>query len=226
MVNLDVILKYKYNVSELFVSIQGEGTRAGLPCFFVRLHGCELRCRWCDTPYALDLKERATIISGEDILNKIRSSGIKFVTITGGEPLNQRAVLPLMKYLCENDFTVVLETNGHLDISEVDKKVIKIMDLKCPGSKMEKFNNYKNIEYLDKKDEIKFVIADQADYNWAKNKIYELNLQKYVGTILFSPVWKECDPAQLSEWILKDNLPVRLNLQLHKYIWGPDKRGV
>lgn len=220
------ILKFKYNVSEVFTSIQGEGSRAGLPCVFIRLQGCELRCKWCDTPYALDLKERATIMSGEDLLNKIYSSGIKFVTITGGEPLNQKAILPFMAFLCDKEYTVALETNGHMDISEVDKRVIKIMDLKCPGSGMEKFNNYKNIEYLGDKDEIKFVILDKNDYNWAKEKIREYDLENKVGTILFSPVWGELEAKYLAEWILKDSLRVRLNLQIHKFIWGENVRGV
>ncbi|MGB9771313.1 MAG: radical SAM protein [Candidatus Kapaibacteriota bacterium] len=222
----DTIMKFKYNVSEVFTSIQGEGSRAGRPCFFIRLQGCELRCKWCDTPYALDLKERATVLSGEDLLNKIYSSGIKFVTITGGEPLNQKAILPFMAFLCDNGYEVVLETNGHLDISEVDKRVIKVMDLKCPGSGMEKFNNFKNLEFLDGKDEVKFVILDKNDYNWAKDKIREYDLTKRVGTILFSPVWGVLEPKYLAEWILKDALSVRLNLQIHKFIWGGNTRGV
>ncbi|MFN3781030.1 MAG: radical SAM protein [Candidatus Kapaibacteriota bacterium] len=195
------------------------------PCVFIRLQGCELRCKWCDTPYALDLKERATVLSGEDLLNKIYSSGTKIVTITGGEPLNQKGILPFMKFLCDNNFIVILETNGHLDISEVDNRVIKIMDLKCPASGMEKFNRYKNLEYLDKKDEIKFVILDKQDYTWAKDKIREFDLEKKVAAIHFSPVWGELDPKYLAEWIINDALPVRLNLQVHKYIWG-NIRGV
>ncbi|ROL58677.1 radical SAM protein [Bacteroidetes/Chlorobi group bacterium MS-B_bin-24] len=222
----ETLMKLKFNVSEVFTSIQGEGSRAGFPSVFIRLQGCELRCKWCDTPYALDLKERATMLSGEDLLNKIYSSGIKFVTITGGEPLNQKAILPFMSFLCDKDYTVVLETNGHLDIAEVDRRVVKVMDLKCPGSGMEKFNNYRNLEALEQKDEIKFVILDRNDYEWAKAKIKEYDLNKKVGTILFSPVWGKLEPKYLSEWILKDALPVRLNLQIHKYIWGPETRGV
>jgi 7-carboxy-7-deazaguanine synthase len=222
----ETLMKLKFNVSEVFTSIQGEGSRAGFPSVFIRLQGCELRCKWCDTPYALDLKERATMLSGEDLLNKIYSSGIKFVTITGGEPLNQKAILPFMSFLCDKDYTVVLETNGHLDIAEVDRRVVKVMDLKCPGSGMEKFNNYRNLEALEQKDEIKFVILDRNDYEWAKAKIKEYDLNKKVGTILFSPVWGKLEPKYLSEWILKDALPVRLNLQIHKYIWGPETKGV
>jgi 7-carboxy-7-deazaguanine synthase len=222
----ETLMKLKFNVSEVFTSIQGEGSRAGFPSVFIRLQGCELRCKWCDTPYALDLKERATMLSGEDLLNKIYSSGIKFVTITGGEPLNQKAILPFMSFLCDKDYTVVLETNGHLDIAEVDRRVVKVMDLKCPGSGMEKFNNYRNLEALEQKDEIKFVILDRNDYEWAKAKIKEYDLNKKVGTILLSPVWGKLEPKYLSEWILKDALPVRLNLQIHKYIWGPETKGV
>ncbi|MFN3307280.1 MAG: radical SAM protein [Candidatus Kapaibacteriota bacterium] len=218
-------MKFKFNVSEVFTSIQGEGMRTGFPSVFIRLQGCELRCKWCDTPYALDLKERATVLSGEDLLNKIYSSGTKIVTITGGEPLNHKGILPFMKFLCDNNFIVILETNGHLDISEVDNRVIKIMDLKCPASGMEKFNRYKNLEYLDKKDEIKFVILDKQDYTWAKDKIREFDLEKKVAAIHFSPVWGELDPKYLAEWIINDALPVRLNLQVHKYIWG-NIRGV
>jgi len=222
----ETLMKLKFNVAEVFTSIQGEGSRAGFPSVFIRLQGCELRCKWCDTPYALDLKERATMLSGEDLLNKIYSSGIKFVTITGGEPLNQKAILPFMSFLCDKDYTVVLETNGHLEIAEVDRRVVKVMDLKCPGSGMEKFNNYRNLEALEQKDEIKFVILDRNDYEWAKAKIKEFDLNKKVGTILFSPVWGKLEPKYLSEWILKDALPVRLNLQIHKYIWGPETKGV
>ena len=222
----ETLMKLKFNVSEVFTSIQGEGSRAGFPSVFIRLQGCELRCKWCDTPYALDLKERATMLSGEDLLNKIYSSGIKFVTITGGEPLNQKAILPFMSFLCDKDYTVVLETNGHLDIAEVDRRVVKVMDLKCPGSGMEKFNNYRNLEALEQKDEIKFVILDRNDFEWAKAKIKEYDLNKKVGTILFSPVLGKLEPKYLSEWILKDALPVRLNLQIHKYIWGPETKGV
>ena len=222
----ETLMKLKFNVAEVFTSIQGEGSRAGFPSVFIRLQGCELRCKWCDTPYALDLKERATMLSGEDLLNKIYSSGIKFVTITGGEPLNQKAILPFMSFLCDKDYTVVLETNGHLEIAEVDRRVVKVMDLKCPGSGMEKFNNYRNLEALEQKDEIKFVILDRNDYEWAKAKIKEYDLNKKVGTILFSPVWGKLEPKYLSEWILKDALPVRLNLQIHKYIWGPETKGV
>jgi 7-carboxy-7-deazaguanine synthase len=131
-----------------------------------------------------------------------------------------------MSFLCDKDYTVVLETNGHLDIAEVDRRVVKVMDLKCPGSGMEKFNNYRNLEALEQKDEIKFVILDRNDYEWAKAKIKEYDLNKKVGTILFSPVWGKLEPKYLSEWILKDALPVRLNLQIHKYIWGPETRGV
>lgn len=226
MANIDSLLVYKFNISEIFYSIQGEGSRAGMPCVFVRLQGCELRCCWCDTPYALELKQRGENLTGEEILHKIQISGIKFVTITGGEPLNQKAIIPFMWLLCEKGYLVALETNGHLDISEVDKRVIKIMDLKCPASGMEKFNNYNNLKYLEKKDEIKFVVANQQDYDWAKEKIRQFKLFDIVGTINISPVFGELSERALAEWIVKDSLPVRLNLQLHKYIWEPNTRGV
>ncbi len=226
MANLDALLRFNFNVAEVFTSIQGEGSRAGVPCFFVRLQGCELRCRWCDTPYALELNHKAVSMTGEEILHKITISGTKFVCITGGEPLNQKAIVPFMTVLCDKGYTVILETNGHLSISEVDPRVVKVMDIKCPGSKMSKFNNFKNIDYLDKKDEVKFVIADRTDYDWSKERIKDLNLFEKVGSVLFSPVWKELEPRVLAEWIVQDGLPVRLNLQIHKYIWGDNQRGV
>lgn len=226
MPNIEALLNYKFNISEIFYSIQGEGSRAGLPCVFVRLQGCELRCWWCDTDYALDLKQKAESLSGKEILHKIQLTGIKFVTITGGEPLNQKAVIPLMSLLCDKGYLVALETNGHIDISEVDKRVIKIMDIKCPNSGMAKFNNFNNLKYLDKKDEIKFVVANREDYDFAKKIIQEHKLLEIVDVINLSAVFGKLPEKTLAQWIIKDAFPVRLNLQIHKYIWGPNTRGV
>ena len=218
--------KLTYNVSEIFYSIQGEGTRAGLPCVFVRLQGCELRCTWCDTPYALEIKQLEKQMNDEEIVNEIRKYNCKFIMFTGGEPLNQPNILPLMAYLCDNNYDVVLETNGHQDISVVDKRVIKIMDFKTPGSDMTKLNNYNNINYLQPNDEVKFVIMDKVDYDWAKDTINRFNLTDKTQNIIFSPVFGKIEFKQLAEWILEDHIPVRMQFQMHKFIWEPNTRGV
>ena len=216
----------KFNVSEIFFSIQGEGLRAGMPCVFVRFQGCELRCSWCDTDYALEIKHIETMMTGKEILEKVVSFNCRFVTFTGGEPLLQNHSRDLISFFCESDFLVAVETNGHQDISKLDKRAIRIMDLKCPLSGMEKKNNYQNINFLTTNDEVKFVIAGLEDYNWAKTKVQEYRLDLLVAAIHFSPVTGKVSPQELAEWILRDNLPVRFQLQLHKYIWSPDKRGV
>ncbi len=211
-----------FNVSEIFYSIQGEGTRAGERCIFVRMQGCLLRCVWCDTPYALELKKQEIMMNGKDIYHKIKEYNCKFVEFTGGEPLEQPDIIHIINRLLKENYTVAIETAGYKDVSILDEKVIKIMDLKCPDSKMSNKNNYNNIKYLTKNDELKFVISSENDYNWAKYKIEEYK----VGTILFSPAFGQLNYKQLAEWILRDNLNVRLQLQLHKYIWSPDTRGV
>lgn len=210
-------------VNEIFFSIQGESSWMGLPCVFVRLTYCDLRCAWCDTEYAFYEGVEMTI---DEIIEKVKSYNCKLVEITGGEPLFQENSIKLMKKLCDENFTVLLETGGHRDISQVDKRVHIIMDIKCPGSKMSHKNRWENINYLSKKDEVKFVIKDRVDYEWAKEIIEKFKLYEKVGTILFSPVFGEIEPVTLARWMLEDKLPVRFQLQMHKYIWSPDARGV
>lgn len=210
-------------VNEIFHSIQGESSWAGLPCVFVRLTYCDLRCVWCDTQYAFYEGMEMTI---DEIVEKVKSYNCKLVEITGGEPLLQENSLKLMKRLCDENFTVLLETGGHRDISKVDQRVHIIMDIKCPGSKMSHKNRWENINYLSKKDEVKFVIKDRTDYEWAKEVVEKFNLTEKVGTVLFSPVFGEIEPVVLAGWILEDKIPVRFQLQIHKYIWSPETRGV
>ncbi|TAL70541.1 MAG: radical SAM protein [Bacteroidetes bacterium] len=216
----------KLNVSEIFYSIQGEGTRAGLPCVFIRLQGCKLRCKWCDTPYALKFNGDSSKMTFSEIIESVKKFGCKFIQITGGEPLNQENVIPFMKLLCDKKLTVSLETSGAFDVSEVDKRVIKIMDIKCPASGMVKLNKFENINYINKKDEIKFVIADRKDFDWAMEIIKQYKLTKKTTNILFSPAFDIIEPVTLANWLLESNIKARLQLQIHKYIWEPNTRGV
>ena len=209
-------------VNEIFYSIQGEGTSAGLPCVFVRLTGCNLRCTYCDTEYAF---YEGTDKSIEQIIEQVRSYNCNLVEITGGEPLQQIESLDLMKELCENNFNVLLETGGSLTIKEVDKRVKIIMDLKCPSSGMEKKNLYSNIDFIKPTDEVKFVIETREDYDWAKNILENYKLDNKTQ-ILFSPVFGKVNYELIVNWILEDNLNVRFQLQMHKFIWDPEKRGV
>ncbi|MBN1449201.1 MAG: 4Fe-4S cluster-binding domain-containing protein [Bacteroidetes bacterium] len=213
-------------VSEIFHSIQGEGSRAGLPCVFVRLHGCGLRCSWCDTPYALDHREGGEMMETGTVLSRIAAHRCDFVELTGGEPLEQEAVFPFLTELCDQGFTVAVETGGHVDISPVDPRVILIMDVKCPGSGMEKKNRAENLPYLKPTDEVKFVVRDREDYEWMRAFIEREHLVGRCGEILVAPVFGEIVYRDLAAWILEDRLSVRLQLQLHKYIWDPDTRGV
>jgi len=209
-------------VNEIFHSIQGESTYAGLPCVFVRLTGCRLRCAWCDTAYAFD---EGVAMSLDEIIFKVRAHGFPLVEITGGEPLLQPNVLPLLTRLCNLGLTVLLETSGTEDIANVDPRVIKIMDLKSPSSGESAQNRCANLRHLTAKDEIKFVLADRADYDWAKHQLAEHDLGNRCA-ILFSPVWGKLPLKTLAEWILADHLTVRLQTQRQKHIWGPDTRGV
>lgn len=213
-------------IAEIFHSIQGEGSRAGLPCVFVRLHGCGLRCRWCDTPYALDHRSGGEIMETGFVLSRIASHRCNFVELTGGEPLEQEACIPFMTELCDQGFEVAVETGGHMDISRVDPRVTIIMDLKAPGSGMMKKNRLENLDYLKPGDEVKFVLADRADYEWMRTLIAREHLVGRCGEILVSPVFGDIVYRDLAAWILEDRLPVRLQLQLHKFIWDPDARGV
>jgi 7-carboxy-7-deazaguanine synthase len=209
-------------INEIFYSIQGESTFAGLPCVFIRLSGCDLRCSYCDTRYAYDEGKRKSI---EQIMDEISSFDCNLVEVTGGEPLLQQNVLPLMNRLCEAGYEVLLETGGHRDISAVDGRVHRIMDIKCPSSGESSKNLWKNIASLADKYEVKFVIGSEEDYKWAKEiiKKYKIN---HICTVLFAIVYGEIALKDLAAWILRDNLDVRLELQLHKYIWPADMKGV
>ncbi len=215
----------KFRISEIFFSIQGEGSRAGMPCVFVRMQGCRLRCSWCDTKYALDFNSEYFELNYDELLQEIKKYDCNFIEFTGGEPLEQD-IYGIMTELCNDGFTVAIETSGYIDISKVDKHVIKIIDFKCPDSLMSKKNNFDNINYLTKKDEVKFVIASETDYQFAKKITLEFDLPTKCNTVLFSPVFGEMNYIELVNLILKDNLDVRFQLQIHKYIWGPSKRGV
>lgn len=216
----------KFNVNEIFYSIQGEGSRTGRPCVFVRMQGCLLRCSWCDTPYALDRKKTEKIMSGREILDEVDRHNCKFLMLTGGEPLEQKNIEEFIEIAADEGFEVVIETNGQQSVKNIDKRAVKILDLKCPGSNMHKKNNYKNLEYLTPKDEVKFVIRDREDYEWAKQKCDEYDLYNKVSEVLFSPVFEDLEPVVLANWILEDHLPARMQMQMHKYIWEPNTRGV
>ncbi len=209
-------------INEIFFSIQGESTRIGMPCIFVRLTSCDLRCAWCDTAYAFN---EGTEMSIDLVFKKVEEYKCKLVEITGGEPLLQANVHLLMKRLCDESYDVMIETGGHRDIIDVDPRVKRVMDIKCPGSLMEKRNRWENIESLTAQDEVKFVIANETDYEWAKEVIQKYNLTDRC-IILMSPVFGNIENRTLAEWILRDHLQVRFQLQIHKYIWDPTKRGV
>ncbi len=215
---------YQLEVCEIFYSIQGESSWAGYPMVFVRLSGCSLNCSWCDTKYAF---EKGTLYSLEEILNIVSQYKCKMVEITGGEPLLQKPVLILMKTLIETGYTVLLETNGACCIKDVPPGVIRIVDIKCPSSGMENKMLWENIDYLNPfLDEVKFVVADRNDYDYAVSKIREYGLEKRCRAILFSPVAGRISLQELAHWILQDSLRVRLQVQLHRLIWGDNIRGV
>lgn len=209
-------------VTEIFHSIQGESTYAGRPCLFVRLTGCPLRCTWCDTTYAFHGGRDLTI---EEIVGEVRSFDCPLVEVTGGEPLSQPESLGLLTRLCDEGFEVLLETSGAIDTAGVDRRVHVILDVKCPGSGMADQMHWPNLERLSAQDEAKFVIKDRADYEWARELVRREDLSTRC-TVLFSPVFSDVEVRQLAEWVLADKLPVRFQLQLHKYIWTPDMRGV
>lgn len=210
-------------VHEIYASIQGESTFAGLPCVFVRLSRCNLRCRWCDTPQAF---EGGTSMSVEEVLGRALSHGTDLVEVTGGEPLLQPAVIPLLRRLCDAGRTVLLETSGERDISVVDPRVHRIVDLKAPGSGESHRNRWENIAHLGARDEVKIVLSDRADYEWAKKAIAEHGLCARAHAVLLSCVWGELDPKDLASWVLRDGLSVRVQIQLHKVIWGAEAQGV
>ncbi len=210
-------------IHEIYASIQGESTFAGLPCTFVRTTGCNLRCVWCDTPQAF---HGGTRIARADVRDKALSFGTKLVELTGGEPLLQPAVFPLMSELCDAGKTVLVETSGEADVTHVDPRVHKIMDLKAPGSGESHRNRWTNLEHITERDEIKFVLADRADYEWMRGIITERKLEARTPHLLASTVFGKLAARELVSWVLEDALAVRVQLQLHKYVWSPNATGV
>ena len=210
-------------VNEIYHSVQGESTWAGRPCVFVRLTFCDLRCSYCDTEYAFYEGQKRSL---DEIVAQVAALQCPLVEITGGEPLLQKNVLPLMKMLCDAGHTVLLETSGAHDISPVDSRVHRIMDLKTPGSGEVEKNLRSNIEHLTPRDEVKFVIGSREDYEWSREKVDRFSLPTRCHAVLFSPIFGRIDPRQIVEWILADKLDVRFQLQMHKFIWTPTQRGV
>jgi 7-carboxy-7-deazaguanine synthase len=209
-------------VTEIFFSIQGESTHAGRPCVFVRLTGCSLRCVYCDTKYSYAGGREIPL---DEVLSIVEGYPAKLVEVTGGEPLEQEEVYPLMSALLDRGYSVMLETGGHIPVDRVPKPVIKIIDIKCPDSREGHTVRWENIDLAAPHDEFKFVISSRADYEWSK-EIYRQKLQSKNNAVLFSPSHDDLPAVDLARWILEDGLPVRLQLQIHKYIWGPDARGV
>lgn len=211
------------NLIELFRSVQGETSLTGLPTTFLRLARCNLRCTWCDTTYSFTRGEPHTLSA---LLKAVEEYGCRHVCITGGEPLLQAPVHELMTRLCDHGYSVSLETGGSLSTEAVDPRVRVILDVKCPGSGMQEKNHWQNMTFLRRHDEVKFVLMGRGDYDYAKDVVARYQLHQCVGEVLFSPVFNVLNPQDLVQWILEDKLPVRLNLQVHKWIWAPDKRGV
>jgi 7-carboxy-7-deazaguanine synthase len=216
------LLHQRLNMIEIFSSIQGETSWSGLPMLFLRLAACNLRCHWCDTPYSF---ERGTSMTMAAILEQIEAAGLPLICVTGGEPLLQKNIYPLMTFLCDSGYRLTLETGGSLSTTQVDSRVHVILDIKCPGSGMQDKNYWPNLERLREQDEVKFVLKDRQDYDYAK-RILTQHLKSCPAGILFSPVHNILDPKDLIQWILADKLKVRLNLQIHKFIWSPETRGV
>lgn len=209
-------------ITEIFHSIQGESSYAGQPCVFVRLTGCPLRCSWCDSEYTFSGGTEMTL---DEVLDRVRGYRCRLVEITGGEPLHQPKAFLLVERLCSEGYEVLIETSGAIDIAPVDKRAHVILDVKCPGSGMAERMHWDNLNRLTEKDEVKFVIKDREDYEWASSIVTKYGLEKRCA-VLFGPVFGELEPRRLAEWILADQLPVRFQVQLHKYIWDPDMRGV
>ncbi len=210
-------------ITEIFKSIQGESTFAGLPCLFVRLTGCNLRCHWCDTAYAFHGGQKMTV---DEVMAKVHELGGNLVEITGGEPLLHADVYPLTDRLLGDGFRVLVETSGERNIGRLPQAVIKIVDVKCPGSGEGGTFCIENLTSLQKTDQIKFVVSDEVDYNFAREFIQQNDLANRVGETILSPVFGKLHPRQLTEWILRDGLNVRLGLQIHKFIWDPETHGV
>ena len=210
-------------IHEIYASIQGESTFAGLPCTFVRTTGCNLRCTWCDTPQAF---YGGTRMSRDAVLAKALATGTPLVELTGGEPLLQPAVLPLLTSLCDANRTVLIETSGEADVAPVDPRVHKIMDLKAPGSGESHRNRWSNLEHITARDELKFVLASRADYEWMRTTLRDRDLPSRTPNLLASTVFGKLAARDLVAWVMEDALPVRVQLQMHKYIWAPDAQGV
>ncbi|HEY6393919.1 MAG TPA: radical SAM protein [Candidatus Binataceae bacterium] len=213
----------RLHINEIFYSIQGESTHAGRPCVFVRLTGCNLRCNYCDTEYAFYQGRKMTIAEIAAAVDRYRCN---LVEITGGEPLLQEGVYALIDAMLTAGRAVMIETSGASDVSRLDPRVIKIMDLKCPGSGEGDRNLWSNLDHLTRRDEVKFVLSDRADYDWARKAIASRELASRVNALLLSPAFGRLNPAELAAWMLEDRVPARLQIQLHKHIWGPDIRGV
>ncbi|MEY2479588.1 MAG: 7-carboxy-7-deazaguanine synthase [Verrucomicrobiota bacterium] len=210
-------------INEIYHSIQGESSWAGRPCVFVRLTFCDLRCSYCDTEYAFYEGKKQTL---PEIVDLVAAYRCPLIEITGGEPLLQKNVLPLMSILCDAGHTVLLETSGAHDISQVDQRVHRIMDLKTPGSGEADRNLFSNIEHLTMRDEVKFVIGSREDYEWCREQIARFDLSKRCGAVLLSPIFGRIDPREIVEWMLADKVDARFQLQMHKFIWTPTQRGV
>lgn len=207
---------HRLRLTEIFFSLQGETRTVGLPTVFVRLTGCPLRCQYCDTAYAFQGGDWHEL---DDIIARVKQYKARHVTVTGGEPLAQKACIPLLTRLCDEGYEVSLETSGALSVAEVDPRVVKVVDIKTPGSAEVDKNHWENIPHLLPHDQVKFVICDRADYEWSKQILQQYQLPERCD-VLFSPSHTQLPPGQLADWILEDQLPVRLQIQLHKYLWG------
>ena len=211
-------------VTEIFRSIQGESTHAGRPCTFVRLTGCPMRCSWCDSEYTFTGGEQLSI---EDVLSQVRDFGCPLVEVTGGEPLAQREAFDLIKRLCDEDYEVLIETGGYVSTEDLDQRAKVILDVKCPASGEAERNHWPNLTRLrPETDEVKFVVADRADWDFAREVVQDYGLEKRAKSILISPAWEQIDLQDLAQWIVESGMNLRMQLQMHKYIWGADARGV
>lgn len=219
VITLVATMQESLRITEIFYSLQGETRTAGLPTVFVRLTGCPLRCQYCDTAYAFSGGEIVTL---DSILDQVAAYRPRYVCVTGGEPLAQPNCIPLLTRLCDAGYEVSLETSGALDVSAVDPRVSKVLDLKTPGSAEVQRNRYENVQWLTRNDQVKFVICSREDYDWAVSKLIEYDLSSRAGEVLFSPSHKQVDARALADWIVTDNLPVRLQLQLHKILWNDE----